>query len=58
MKQNISRKVNVDGANIKAYVNGRLVVDVNDSSFSSGRVGVSAYAQCWSWLAYIMVQEK
>lgn len=51
-------RVDKAGSRIRAYVNGEEVFDVTDSTFSSGRVGVSTYAQCWTWLDYITVEEN
>jgi hypothetical protein len=38
-------KVEVSGNNIKAYIDGVLKFDINDSTFSSGSVGVWLYRQ-------------
>jgi len=60
-------KVEANGTNIKAYLRvyvnneliiDRLIFDVSDSTFASGRVGISTYAMCWTWLDYIAIQEK
>ena len=48
--------VEVSGTNIKAYINDRLIFNVDDATFATGRVGISTYAMCWTWLDYITVE--
>lgn len=59
-------RIEASGSQIKVYLklyqNGtwgdeKLVFDVSDAQFSSGRIGVSTYSMWWAFIDYIAIQE-